>query len=129
MSFEIKIDSDNGTIRFKTSGDLEASEFYEMIKEAEKLCREKSLKKVFVDHTASTVRNLSADEIHGIALMCTVMNEVMKGGKLAVVMPGDLDYGLGRMWHSYSIDKLEYDSMLFRNLEEAEEWIKNEKGV
>ena len=126
MAFNIYVDDELAAVLVKTEGDLKAEEFHEMIIEGKAKCEEASINKVLVDHTASTVKNISSSEVHGIAMMCSVLNDVMTGGRLAVVLIYDVDYGMGRMWESYTINKLEYDSRLFRNVNEAREWLKNE---
>ena len=123
MAYEISADTGETVITVKTKGDLEAEEFHKMITETEVFCREKSIRKVLVDHTSSTVQHISAEEIHGVAMLCSILNDAMEGGKLAVVLIHDIDYGLGRMWHSYAINNLNFDSELFRNRQEAEAWL------
>ena len=123
MAYELLVDVKRDLMIVKTSGDLQAEEFHKMISETDLKCRETSIKKVLVDHSASTVQNISADEIHGVAMLCSMMNDTIEGGKLAVVLIHDIDYGLGRMWHSYAVNTLSYESELFRSRQDAESWL------
>lgn len=126
MAYDIFTNDQDSLVTVRTQGDLEAEEFYEMIKKTEVVCREKGIRNALVDHSASTVRNISSEEVHSVALLCAILNDAMSGGKLAVVLIHDVDFGLGRMWESYTTNKLSYTSRLFRNLTEAEEWLNNE---
>ena len=124
MAYEIKTFDDKSLVLVKTCGDLEAEEFHKMITETEVLCREQLIRKVLVDHTASTVQNISSEEIHGVAMLCKILNEAMgTNGRLAVVLIHDIDYGLGRMWQSYAVNNLSFESELFRNRKDAEDWL------
>lgn len=106
-----------------TQGDLTASEFFAMIGRTKELCEETGARRVLVDHSNATVGRVRHDEVRGVASFCSVLNRVLRGGRLAVVLVADIDFGLGRMWLAYSEEMLEFESALFRTRGEAEQWL------
>ena len=47
-----------------------------------------------------------------------------KEGKTAIVGPKEIDYGLGRMYQTFSeLEGLPYEYMVFKELEEAKDWL------
>ncbi|MCM8535957.1 MAG: hypothetical protein NE334_08480 [Lentisphaeraceae bacterium] len=75
------------------------------------------------NHGNSPAKDLSADDIWKIAEDCKRLSPVLEDKKLAVVFYEDLDYGLGRMWQSFTETKTSYKIELFRSLEDAKVWI------
>jgi len=123
MPYAIQFDGQLDALVVTTSGDLRAEEFHAMIEATRQRCAEIGSVRVLVDHSQSTVRNISAEQISGIAETCICLNEVLRAGRLAVVLAGDVDYGLGRMWESYIADKLAFHSRLFRDRAAAVMWL------
>ncbi|REJ84396.1 MAG: hypothetical protein DWQ36_12880 [Acidobacteria bacterium] len=106
-----------------TRGDLDADAFFEMIGKTRDLCAQTDATRVLVDHSRASVGGVPHEGIRAVADYCTLLNRVLAGGRLAVVLIADLDYGLGRVWLSYAEEMLAYESRLFRNRREAELWL------
>ena len=79
-----------------------------------------------VDCTNVESFDMSADE----AALLTKEDEAAANENeflfIAIVIPGDLGFGLGRVWHSY-IDDISNEKkqfLIFRNLEDAKFWLR-----
>lgn len=125
MPFTLNIDKTADMVVLKTQGDLVAGEFEDMIARTRETCREGGWPRVLVDHSLSTVHRISEEEVIFIAGLCEALNDVLAGGRLAVVLVQDVDYGLGRMWLTYTTGRLTYESRIFRTPEEALDWLKS----
>ncbi len=81
----------------------------------------KNIPYVISDYTKATKVTHSTEEIRQLASMTKKRLEVYSKTFFAVVVPGDLFFGLARMWHAHLGE--EDRAGLFRTREEAEIWI------
>lgn len=125
MSHEVKITRNGQRLDVVTAGNLTAAEFHTMIAEVGEICQRKGIAQVLINHAEAHVHGLTVAEIQGVAQLCTTINEALSGGRVAVLMADDLDYGLARMWLTYTADLLSYESALFRDFAEAVAWLDN----
>ncbi len=123
MAYRISKETNSPVVKVTTSGELVADEISRLIVDIEDVCRLNETQYVIVDQSRSSARMISGDEVLYIAQKTRNLNQVLFGGRLAIVLVSDLDYGLGRMWESYTSDKLTFESELFRSLANAEKWI------
>jgi hypothetical protein len=67
---------------------------------------------------------ISTEEIQEIILTAKKYSGSRKEGKTAIVGPKEIDYGLGRMYQTFSeIEGLPYEYRVFKELEEAKNWL------
>ena len=67
---------------------------------------------------------ISTGEIEKIILTAKKYSGSRKEGKTAIVGPKEIDYGLGRMYQTFSeLEGLPYEYMVFKELEEAKDWL------
>jgi len=79
-------------------------------------------KKVLWDLMEASTGSLLPDQLNQIANLSLENEDVMKGGKTAVVAPQDIEFGLARTFEAYTAGE-QRDLMVFRTHEEAIEWI------
>ncbi|MGE9295044.1 MAG: hypothetical protein ACQKBV_01975 [Puniceicoccales bacterium] len=127
MSYTINLEDDGFSIRVATAGDLEPAEFFEMIAQTNELSEKSKRRRVLVDHSLATVSSLTTEAIKDVACVCETLNDNLAGGRLAVVLARDLDYGLSRIWLAYVDDHLTFESRLFRERDAAVTWL--EEGL
>ena len=72
---------------------------------------------------ATTKFELSTQKVELIAEYCKSSSIVNQGAIVALVASQDLIYGLSRMWQVLS-EGTNWETMVFRNREDAEAWIK-----
>ena len=66
----------------------------------------------------------SISEIQKIILTAKKYSGSRKEGKTAIVGPKEIDYGLGRMYKTFSeIEGLPYEYRVFKELEETKNWL------
>ncbi len=126
MSYTLSVDSSHTFLRMATAGDLSAAEFLTMITEAAAVCATEKLRAVLADHTHASVRHFTTADVQSVAHSCIRFNAPLRGGRLAVVLPGPADYGLGRMWQAYADPELTYATQVFHRTQDALDWLAEE---
>lgn len=80
----------------------------------------------FHDHSDSSVVNLSADKIQGIAEKAKVLNDAFQHNVLAVFAPNDYVLGMARMFEAFfEISEINIDARFFGNREDAIRFLKD----
>ncbi len=123
MSHTLSFDPARNLITVATAGALQAAEFVTMIAETGEAARAHDCRRVLVNHAHATVRELNNDEIRFVADTCVYLNPILSDGRLAVLMHEAIDFGLGRMWLSFTEGKLSYESQIFRQESAALAWV------
>ena len=125
MSIEIK-DSDNGLGVIVTGrGVVTENEYLDSYKKHLSQDREKYQKYRYSlnDWTAATNVEVSSDAISQIAGLCKSSAKINPDCIVAHVADKDIAFGLCRMWEFLS-DETNWEIMVFRNIEDAEGWIR-----
>lgn len=76
------------------------------------------------DYTAADFSQLSTPDVRNVLQYAIKCSKPRKGGKSAILVEGDLPFGLGRLYETYA----EYESEMidirsFKTLEEAFDWM------
>jgi len=82
-------------------------------------------KRVLWDLSNASVASITADHVSQIAYLSLENEDVMKGGKTAVVASKDIDFGLARSFEAQTAGE-QRDLMVFRTYKEAAEWLEAE---
>ena len=85
---------------------------------------------VLWDIREGSLVSLSSNDLQMIVKRGAQFADRRKGGRTAIVCSKDLDYGLSRMFQAFaSLQHIPFEIDVFRNLEEAREWLnENRKG-
>ena len=78
--------------------------------------------KVLWDCREASISTLSADGIHRLIGFNDRYKDARGDGMSAIVVSGDLDYGIGRMFQAYAHD-LPWETMVFRDFNSAIQWL------
>ena len=79
---------------------------------------------VLWDLTLAVLTDISSEDIRSISHVPRKSLELRKDGKTAIVAPDDLAYGLSRMYQSSPPpDNLPFEIQVFRETEEAHQWL------
>lgn len=81
----------------------------------------KKIPYLIVDHTGTEHFNHSSEEIQKRAVLANERLATFPNLYIAIVTPGDLFFGVARMWQTHS--RMEDRVKLFRSLDEAEIWV------
>lgn len=122
MAFEVKfIDGGEGLV-FIASGVAHASELIAINREIYSEAYLMKQRYQLVDLTGAESIEVDERDIRQLADMDKEAAAINPEIKIAVVAPGDLEYGLARMWLAH-VDEGELESRVFRSREEADRWI------
>ena len=76
------------------------------------------------DFSEADLSELTNDELRQIVLEVRKRSIDRTGGKTALVFQRDLDFGIGRVFGSFSeIEDMPFEYRSFRNITEAKKWI------
>jgi hypothetical protein len=78
-----------------------------------------------LDFSAMIEMRVTAQDMMRIVAANRKIATLTQGGKVAVVSPTDMSYGMSRLWHSLSVD-FGWKSNLFRNRADAMSWLRKE---
>ena len=107
---------------FTCKGNLSYTEIIEAMKRFYKGIVAPPTKKVLWDISSASVSSITAAQVTKIADLSIENEDVMTGGKTAVVAPEDVDFGLARSFAAQTIGERR-DFMVFRTNDEAAEWL------
>ena len=106
-------------------GDLSLEKLMEVIKP---LYEKRPSKNVLWDVRNASMAPISNEDIQSIVKYLKQHGEVRTGGKSAIVASEDFNYGITRMIKTYSeIDKISFTMNVFRSMEEAVQWLEEDK--
>jgi hypothetical protein len=77
---------------------------------------------VLWDLREGTWQGLSDENIMSIVSFVAQHAHVREGGRTAMVVPANIDYGIARAFQSYTAD-LSFETGVFRNMDEAIKWL------
>ena len=123
MDFTVTYFEDLNVIVSRAQGALTVPDISSLIDEAIPLLIEHSTANFIGDYTEGSAEGLTSDHIWQISVDCNRLSDYLTGKKLAVVLKDDVDYGLGRMWQSFTEAKVPYEIQLFRTLNDAKKWV------
>ncbi len=75
------------------------------------------------DHSQLSADPLTVEGIRAIAQICSDRKDQLGGGRCAIVVSEDLEFGLARMWSVYVDGSWNVEASVFRNVAEALEWL------
>jgi hypothetical protein len=81
-------------------------------------------KLVLWDFTEGSLASLSSKDLQMIIQRGAQFADRRKGGRTAIACSREVDYGLSRMFQTFaSLQHIPFEINVFRNLEEAVEWL------
>ncbi len=79
---------------------------------------------VLWDFTFGTVAPISNQEAESIAKRGSEMGATIEGGKAAILAPKSVDYGMSRVFQTFSeMKKIPLEIEVFRDMETARKWL------
>lgn len=123
MDFSILYDEETHLIVLEAIGDITVADAKEMVDaEIEMLEKHPGASILYCQKGENTV-DFTSQEIWTISEYSAKLGELLVGKKLALVLPEDLNFGLGRMWKSITEVKVPFEINIFREVEEARKWV------
>ena len=82
-----------------------------------------------LDFSELTFATLDTDEIVQLSNMIRALSEFLGGGKAAMVVNQDVDFGLARMWQMMTEHHVEFSIDVFSTIEKAHEFLTSESPI
>ena len=124
MEYEIR--QHNGFVEVVTHGDGDVAVFQKFLNEVLRLPNWKPGFPILIDHSDLNARPLGVDGMQMLADMINASRVELGTSRMAILVPGDLEYGLGRMWQAYIEDKWNGASEVFRSRKNAVDWLNHD---
>lgn len=126
MKFECIYNPELNTVEGTTHGKADIAQFLNVLHRVMELCRQEESANILIDHTDLDAGGLTMENIETLGRKTASQKEICKVRKCAHVVINDLQFGLVRAWEiivsMYDLTGLE--TMLFKDRDEAIEWIK-----
>ena len=123
MAYSYTFDKKHRTVHVKVTGHDTAFLNRDRIKRITSDPRWQSGYNVLVDFIDTEKIDLSMPDAEDLAALHESLGPVIGNGKLAVVAPGDMVYGISRMWETVTETHTLMTTNIFRTVKEAEEWL------
>jgi len=123
MDFEIIFVKEKDYFIIKTSGDTTPDDVEASLKQVLNDPDWSTGTHILYDNRLENFSNLSDGDMQRISLKFTQFNNKLKRSKIAMVMPGDIAFGLARMWETYTENSASFKTNIFRKIDDAFKWI------
>ena len=80
-------------------------------------------KRILLDHRELNIDEISAAGIEDVSFYFITISDKLGDGKIALVMNRDIDFGIARAWESITNLDVDIQIHVFRQLEEAINWL------
>lgn len=127
MQHEISFDPDLPYVCLKSTGVITPSEFTNVFRDLVAHPQWKKGMNVLSDYMEADGRKLTAEEVRGMSEGYAAMADAMGSGRSALVVSESLQYGLARMWISWTEMKVQREVRVFTSMDEARAWLTSEK--
>lgn len=84
---------------------------------------------LLADYSKSSTIDLNTEKVSQISDMVKSYKELIGTGKLAIVMDSELDFGYARMFQLLTEDYIDKEVYIFRNSEEAGDWLSDSNSI
>jgi hypothetical protein len=124
MTYDIDFD-DTGAFDLvvRASGVFDLNEFLEGRERVLNDPRFRSGMNVLVDHSQLDLSSATIDDVRAAASSAARRYATSGPGRIAIVAPTSVAFGLGRMWQSLSTDELAENSVVVETVAKAEAWL------
>ena len=124
MTYDIDFDDTGGfDLVVRASGLFDLKEFLEGRERVLNDPRFRSGMNVLVDHSQLDLSSASVDDVREAASSAARRYATSGPGRIAIVAPTSVAFGLGRMWQSLTTDELAENSVVVETVAAAEAWL------
>lgn len=123
MDYSITFDPAVPYVRLKAWGTITPAAFERMFRELVAHPQWRPGLFILSDYSGIEAANLSAEDIRAMAGFYATIAGRIGPGRSAIVAGGSLEYGLGRMWVSWTEMKVSRQVRIFLSSDEARAWI------
>jgi hypothetical protein len=112
----------------KSSGEVTPSEFAGIFRDLVAHPQWKRGMNILSDYVEADGRKLTAEEVRAMSQGYAAMANELGPGRSALIVSESLQYGLTRMWISWTEMKVEREVRVFTSMDEARAWLTGESG-
>jgi hypothetical protein len=120
---EYEIHPRQGFLEVVTHGDGDVEVFKKLLRDVLEHPDWKPGIPVYIDHSDLNPESLTVDGMVALAGMISAAKVELGPSRLAILAPGDLLFGIGRMWQVYVENEWDGSTEIFRSREDALSWL------
>jgi hypothetical protein len=126
MNYECFFNPELNTVEGVTHGKADVATFLELMDRVMELCKQEESANILINHLDLDAGTLTMANIETLGRMAASKKEICKVRKCAHIVANDLQFGLVRAWEIIvsMYDLTDLEAKLFKNRDEATEWIK-----
>ena len=126
MRYECNYNAKTNAIEAATYGMADVTQLLEMMHQVVELCGRKETANILIDYSGLDAQSLTMENIETLGRTAASNKDICKVRKCANVVANDLQFGLVRAWEIIVdlYDLADLEIRLFRNRNEAADWIK-----
>jgi hypothetical protein len=126
MKYECVYNPELNIVEGVTHGMADVAKFIELMDRVMDLCGQEEAENILVDHSDLDAGSLTMEHIETLGRTAASKKDVCKVKRCAIVVTNDLQFGLARAWEIIvsMYDLTDLETRLFRNRDEAIQWIK-----
>lgn len=128
MRYQIEFSAQQPWAVVRTEGPASFEGFHEIVRALIEHPEWHDRRSLLLDHSALEVAGLSADDIKATAALLNDVRERVGQGRVAIVLPGSLRFGLGRMFQQRLAPEIQDNYRLFGTCAEADAWLSENDG-
>ncbi|MCM8532513.1 MAG: hypothetical protein NE330_15215 [Lentisphaeraceae bacterium] len=129
MFFSVIYDSEINTIMVKTVGSMTVEHVKTLVDREIEMITEYPGSYIISDHSESDGKGLSTNDMWTLAKECVRLGPHLEGSKAALILKGDVEYGLGRMFQTILEMRVSFEIEVVRNMEDAKAWLRKPLAV
>lgn len=120
---EYEVHYRDGIFEVATHGGGDVKVFQELLSETLDHPQWRPGEPILIDHSNLNAGPLTVDGMAQLADMIQLARNELGSSRMAILAPGDLEYGLGRMWQVFVENKWDGEARIFRSREDAVRWL------
>ena len=127
MDFEIHFVKEKGYFFIKVIGDTSPDDIEKSLQQVFSNPDWRKGESILYDNRRENPMQIKADGVKKIADIFIHFKDQLEGSKIALVMPKDIAFGLGRMWESHVSVAESIKTNIFRSIDKAVIWVEEDK--
>jgi hypothetical protein len=124
MKHTLHVSEDGLLFTIVTEGDGDVAGIIAFLKDIISHPQWKPGKRILLDHRRLNIEEITLSGVEDVSFYFISISDQLGDGKIALVMNRDIDFGIARAWESVTNLDVDIKIHVFRELEEARDWLK-----
>lgn len=123
MEHVIEVEPDSDTFIITTSGQGSAEGILAFLDDIVSHAAWRPGNNILLDHRKLDIADITVEGIERVSYHFQKMGPLLGGGKIALVMKKDIDFGIARAWELTTNENVDMQIGVYRSMDEARMWL------